>query len=139
MVLYNIKAKTRKWSIRLKIHFLDFALLSAIVNCASGKHLDLLKFRNYIVEASINSSATRAPTPVCRPRHDREEDYFPAVKQLHVKSPIIEANYEGFGICLCILFDMAKYAKIITASGKRRIQCIKCKFTYALDYCNVSC
>ena len=34
---------------------------------------------------------------------------------------------------------MAKYAKIITASGKRRIQFIKCKFTYAWDYCNVSC
>ena len=81
MALYNIKAKTRNWSVRLKFHFLNFALSSAIINCANGKHLDILKFRNQVAETLIKASATSAPSPVCIPRHDREEHDLPAAKQ----------------------------------------------------------
>ena len=80
MALYNIKAKTRNCSVRLKLHVLDFAGIKCNYYCANGKHLDLLKFGNHIAVALIQATATPVPSPVWRPRDDREKDDLPAAK-----------------------------------------------------------
>ena len=99
MALYNIKAKTRNWSVRLKFHFHNFALSSALINCANGKHLDILKFRNQIAETLIKASATYLHHHLfaCHVMIEKKMVDLPAAKQTHAKSPIIKAKCEGFG------------------------------------------
>nr|XP_047142936.1 uncharacterized protein LOC124817163 [Hydra vulgaris] len=79
IALYRIKAKTKKWPVRMIFHFVDFALVNSWLEYQDIKiqngtpkrqTLDLLNFRNEIAATLVKAHLTTpiACRPVGRPR-----------------------------------------------------------------------
>ena len=64
IALYRIKTRTKKWTVKLIFHFVDFVLVNAWLEYRrdaelydpSSKYMDLLEFRSQVAEALIKTT-----------------------------------------------------------------------------------
>ena len=130
--LYRFKVKTRKWSVRLIFHFvglanswLEYQRDNTIINKKS-KYMDLLMFRGHVADALINSTPPHVPSPVGRPRREREEHEteLPTSKLSYIKSPIAEIRYDNVSHLPKHVDGYLQRCKREGCKGKSRIQCV---------------
>ena len=100
IALYRIKTRTKKWTVKLIFHFVDFVLVNAwheyrrdVELCdPCSKYMDLLEFRSQVAEALIKTTPLRLP--VGRPRKDDSVDDAPAAKRPYIRRSINDVRYD---------------------------------------------
>ena len=132
IALYRIKTRTKKWTVKLIFHFVDFALVNAWLEYRrdaelcdpSSKYMDLLEFRSQVAEALIKTTPLRLP--VGRPRKDDSVDDAPAAKRPYIRRSINDVRYDRVDHLPIHVDALGQRCKIEKCRGRSRIKCIKC-------------
>ena len=129
IALYRIKTRTKKWTVKLIFHFVDFALVNAWLEYRraaelcdpSSKYMDLLEFRSQVAEALMKT--TPLTLPVGRPRMDDSVDDDPAAKRPYIRRSINDVRYDRVDHLPIHVDALGQRCKIEKYRGRSRIKC----------------
>lgn len=138
---YRAFIKTRKWTLKVIIHFLDLAVVNAwrlyrndciANNVPQNRILDLLHFRLDVAE-----SLTETPTMRhIQPEEDEEMDVgVSAAKKFKQPTPSVAKRHDSFGHLP--YFDdnitSPRVCKLEVCNSRSKIMCTKCKVYLCLS------
>ena len=142
IALYRIHAKTKKWPVRVMLHFVDFALANSwleyreqqqLIGTSPRKIYDLLQYRGAVAEALIKAEPDRRPG---RPRHSvlpaLEEGVPPKKRSASAAKPIEEVRFDSVGHWPEHLDGLGQRCKMEGCAGRSRIKCTKCNIFLCL-------
>lgn len=134
--LYRIFIRSRKWTLRMLMHAVDFALVNSWLeyrkNCSvnkiqGNKELDLLHFRMSVAESLVRSG-TNTKKKRGRPSSEEAEKVIEQKRSRAERRPPSNVQYDG--INHLPLVDQRKdggRCKNTPCQGKSKIICSKCE------------
>ena len=142
--LYRIKAKTRKWPIRMFFHFLDLAVANSWLEyCDFELELgtqksnisDLLALPN-----KVGRALTMATVPARSADRPRSELHSPrslaSAPQKRAKKtimPVQDVLYDFFVHWPNCIDGLGQYCKLEGCEGRSRVKCVKCNVFLCLN------
>ena len=135
IALYRIHAKTKRWPVRVIVHFVDFALATSWLEYREQQRLsgtsprtiyDLLQLHSAVAESLIKAEPDRRPG---RPRQstfpDLEEGAPPKKQSGFAVKPSREIRYDSVGHWPEHLDGLGQCCKMEGCTGRSRIKFTK--------------
>ena len=142
--LYRIKAKTRKWSVRMFLHFFDLAVANSWLEYRDfelehdrpkSNIPDLLAFRNEVGRAL--TMATEPARSADRPRPElHSAGSLASPPQKRAKKTVMlvqDVRYDFFGHWPDCIDGLGQYCKLEGCGGGSRVKCVKCNVFLCLN------
>ena len=136
--LYRIKAKTRKWPVRMISHFLDLAVANSWLEYCDFEleHgtpkiniSDLLAFRN-----KVGRALTVATVPARSELRSAGSLASPSQKRAKKTiMPVQDVRYDFFGHWPDCIDGLGQYCKLESCGGRSMVKCVKCNVFLCLN------
>ena len=142
--LHRIKAKTRKWPVRMFFHFLDLAVANSWMEyrdfelehgIPKSNISDLLAFRNEVGRALTTGTvpARSATRPRSEPNSIGSFASPPQKKAKKIIMPVHDVRYDFFGHWPECIDGLGQNCKLEGCEGRSRVKCVKCNVSLCLN------